>query len=63
MITLKLTPLQAKALYTLADEGAQGLLTAGSEAAARAYVGNAKAQQAAREALDLLSAALHRRTS
>lgn len=53
---LMLTPLQARGLAKLAGEGAEGLLN--DAEAARAYVGNKRAQDAAREALSLLNAAL-----
>lgn len=51
-VALLLTPAEARALATLAGEGAEGMLE--DKAAAAAYIGNAHAQAAARRALQAL---------
>lgn len=55
VVVLVLTRVEAKGLYALANEGAEGLLT--DAAAAQTYIGDAMHQRAARAALDALGAA------
>lgn len=58
-VVLVLSLREARALAALAGEGAEGLLA--DPEAAKAYVGNAAAQDAARAALETLGAACKRR--
>jgi hypothetical protein len=56
IITLKLTLAEARALDTLAGEGAAGLLT--DEAAGRAYLGGKRGMESAERACEKLRAAV-----
>jgi hypothetical protein len=60
-VTLTLTLPQARHLYRLAFEGAEGILN--DAEAARSAIGNTRAQDAAREALDELNRAIGRASS
>jgi hypothetical protein len=60
-VTLTLTLPQARHLYTLATEGAEGILN--DQESARSAIGNTRAQNAAREALQELNRAIGRASS
>lgn len=57
IITIKLTPLQAKGLLACAEDGAEGILS--DTSAAESYIGGAQAQKAAEQALQILRRAYY----
>ena len=57
-IILELTPSEARGLWALAGEGAEGILT--DEGAARDFIGNHAQQEAARRGYEKLGSAIAR---